>query len=289
MRKHFFSFIRAIIIVGIIIHFTIKDYVLITAIIFYALPLPLLILMTLFLAAFTKNISLKSSLIAAVILIFIWIKQSYVSNTISNGEEGFEIVFWNASHDRGFEESFIEIGNIPDVLVLVESQSDDIEIMRLEYPDYSFYSTKEEIAVFSKTPLFIESKKKGEDNSKLLNFRTNNFNFYVVDVSAGIFKPRQKSMSFVNSNILERHKTIVLGDFNTPYESRYFQFFKKNFVNAFDEKGNGFRETWFWNIPLLSLDHIWTSKDLNILQIEKANTFKSDHAMLKMRLSKDTF
>ena len=107
----------------------------------------------------------------------------------------------------------------------------------------------------------------------------------MVDISAGIFKPRQKSMSFINSNLLLDDKTIVLGDFNTPYESRYFQFFKENFVNAFDAKGNGFRETWFWNIPLLSLDHIWTSKDLEILQTEKVNTIKSDHSMLKMVLN----
>ena len=61
---------------------------------------------------------------------------------------------------------------------------------------------------------------------------------------------------------------------------------KSTFNHAFNEKGNGFRETWFWNLPLLSLDHIWVSKDLKILKTQKINTFKSDHCMLKTYVRK---
>jgi hypothetical protein len=175
--------------------------------------------------------------------------------------------------------------NIPDILVLVEGHSEDINSIKLKYPNYFFHVSQEEIGIFSKTALETGEEKIGEDNSTLLDFKTNGLNFYVVDVSAGVFKPRKKAMDFVNSNILKKDRTIVLGDFNTPYESVHFSSLKDAFIHVFTDKGNGFKETWFWNIPLLSLDHIWVYKDFKITHVEKINTFKSDHAMLKMGLN----
>ena len=103
-------------------------------------------------------------------------------------------------------------------------------------------------------------------------------------MSASIYVPRSRELGFVNEYIKPKEKSILLGDFNVPYESKYLNEFKTNFNHAFNEKGNGFRETWFWTIPLLSLDHIWVSKDLEILKTEKIGTFKSDHSMIKVIL-----
>lgn len=284
MKKLFFSFIWLIIFVGITIHFTIKDYVLFTAVIFYALPLPILIFLTLFLAVFTKKNSRKVSIVTGLLLIFIWVNKSYVSNTIDDKVEGFEIVFWNASRHNKFNEAFKINSSIPDVMVMVESGNSIMKNVKKEYPHYYFYLSKKEIAIFSKTPIKIIKETTSKNNSNLINFETNNLNFYAVDIQGHLGAPRKLEIKFINELINENKKTIILGDFNTPIESRYFQFFNDNFVNAFKAKGNGFRETWFWNIPLLSLDHIWVSKDLQILQTEKINTFKSDHSMLRMSL-----
>ena len=92
---------------------------------------------------------------------------------------------------------------------------------------------------------------------------------------------REGKWHLLTQLIKEKQNTIILGDFNLPFESKYFKSIKQNFNHAFNEKGNGFRETWFWNFPLLSLDHIWVSKDLKILKTQKINTFKSDHSMIK--------
>ena len=98
--------------------------------------------------------------------------------------------------------------------------------------------------------------------------------------------PKSEEYNFVNTIINKTDNTIVLGDFNAPLESRFLNRFKKEFNHTFLEKGNGFAETWPYNIPLLSLDHIWASKDLHILKAEKINTFKSDHSMLKAFIRK---
>lgn len=118
-------------------------------------------------------------------------------------------------------------------------------------------------------------------NSTVINFKTAGINFYAVDVTGSSDVPRSWELSFVNKQIKETLNTVVLGDFNTPYESSYLKQLKTNFNQAFNKKGNGFRETWFYNLPILSLDHIWVSKDLKILKTEKIYTFKSDHNMLK--------
>ena len=65
------------------------------------------------------------------------------------------------------------------------------------------------------------------------------------------------------------------------YESVLFKDIKSNFYDVLTKKGNGFRETWFWNLPLLSLDHIWASKDISIYRAQKIKTNKSDHTMIK--------
>src|SRR5690606_4384326 len=144
-----------------------------------------------------------------------------------------------------------------------------------------FYKSVRGIYVFSKKALIIESEITSPYNTTIVNFKTGGLNFYAIDVTDSTDVPRAWKLKFIDTKIREKSNTIILGDFNVPYESVLFKEIKSDFNHAFNEKGNGFRETWFWNIPLLSIDHIWVSKDLKILKTEKKGTFKSDHSMLK--------
>ncbi|TYA74322.1 endonuclease/exonuclease/phosphatase family protein [Seonamhaeicola marinus] len=209
-----------------------------------------------------------------------WLKSSYYKNDYKE-EKGFEVLLWNAARINGLDEAISENGNDSDVIVLIEYDKENRLNIETSYPNYYFYLSKEGIGVFSKTPIKIVKESTSNSNSTVLNFKTNEYNFYAVDVSANILNSRKEALLYVESKINVDKKTIVLGDFNTPTESVHFHFFKEKFKNAFSEKGNGFRETWFWNIPLLSLDHIWISKELNILNTMKICTWKSDHVLVK--------
>ena len=125
-----------------------------------------------------------------------------------------------------------------------------------------------------------------DDESVVINFMTSGINFYALDVASSMNVYRKQQLKFVIESIKETENTILLGDFNTPLETKFLNDIRTNFNHAFNEKGNGFRETWFWNIPLLSLDHIWVSKDLEIINAEKISTFKSDHSMVKAVIRK---
>ena len=278
----FLYWIINIVIISVLlyIHFVLKESSFSGALYFYMFPLPIIIGIVLFLSVFLNK--RRYNLILAGILFVIWLGRSFkihFPETVSNTD--LEIVFWNASRDNGFQEAINLSKNIPDVLVLVESKPNNFEELQLKYPDYFFYKSENEIFIFSKTPVLIERIETSNYDTTIINFKTNGVNFYAVDVTGSPDVPRTWELDFVNKLIKNNQNTIVLGDFNVPFESKNLKKFKVNFNHAFNKKGNGFRETWFWNLPLLSLDHIWVSKDLKILKTQKINTFKSDHCMLK--------
>ena len=264
----------------LVVHFVLKERSYNDSINYYQYPLPVIIVVVLGLSIFLSK--RKFNVILAGILLVLWLGRSFKIHIPEkiNGDD-LEVAFWNASRDNGFEEAFSENGGIPDVLVLVESKPNNLKRFQLKYPNYYFYKSNRELYVFSKNPIQIESQNTSPYNSTVINFKTRGINFYAVDVTGSIDVPREWELDFVDNELKTTQKTIVLGDFNLPYESKNLKHIKANFNHAFNEKGNGFRETWFWNIPLLSLDHIWVSKDLKILKTQKINTFKSDHTILK--------
>lgn len=240
----------------------------------------------LFLLIFIQRSFWKYYLSLVLILGVFWIKESYVFRSETAKTKGLEIVLWNAYRIQNFEEAFHENSAIPDVMVLIESDDEKFEKAKQAFPNYYFYFNDHAIAIFSKTPLKIHSSATKE-HVTMVHFSTKNIDFYAVDVYANVKFFRKPMLKNILSRIKTNDKTIILGDFNTPYSSLFFKNFKKNYWHAFTEKGAGFRETWFWNIPLLSLDHIWVSRDLEISFCEKISTFKSDHSMLKMFLKNE--
>ncbi|WP_370477534.1 endonuclease/exonuclease/phosphatase family protein [Tamlana flava] len=224
----------------------------------------------------------KYNLILVVVLLIIWFGRSFKIHfpDKKNGIDT-EVVFWNASRENGFLEAFELNGGVPDIMVLSESSSLNVFALKKTYPDYYFFKSEPDLMVFSKMPIEGLKEETSRFHTNMVFFKTEGINICAIDVQCSSDVPRSWEFEFVNNQIKNEPKTIILGDFNVPYESKYLDNLKTNFNHAFNEKGNGFRETWFWNLPLLSLDHIWVSKDLKILKTVKIGTFKSDHNMVK--------
>lgn len=273
-----------VIIIGalLILHFFIKDAGYNNAsVYFYLFPLPIIILIILVLSILLGK-RRKYNLMLATVLCVVWLSRSFRVNSSSEIKESdIEVVFWNASRENNFEDVFSELENIPDVMVLTETNENNFNDLKLKYPDYYFYKSEKELQVFSKTPLNILKEESSNYNSTVIHFNTLGIDFFAVDMMGSYDVPKTWEFDFANPLINKTENTIVLGDFNVPLESFFLKRFKQQFNHAFLEKGNGFVETWPNNIPLLSLDHIWVSKDLSILKTEKINTFKSDHSMLR--------
>ena len=286
--KVLYLFLNALIIIALlIIHFVLKESTYQYSLLYYTFPLPIIIVIILLLSIFLNRKLRKYNLLVSGLLLIIWLGRSFKINLPEEIKESdLEIVFWNASHDRGFQESFIVNEGIPDVLVLVEIGKNDVKKLRKEYANYRFHISEEGIGIFSKTPLTIEWEKTSKFNTTVLKFKANGISFYAIDGQASLDVPRSWGFKFINNLVNVKTNAVLIGDFNIPLESILLKQIKTNFKHGFSEKGNGFRETWFWNIPLLSLDHIWVSKDLEILKAEKIGTFKSDHSMIKIYVRK---
>ena len=282
-KPYFLLINYIVIIVLLLIYFVFRESNYIFSLLFYIFPLPIIIGLVILFSAFLRRNKKKYHLILALILSVIWIGRSFKINSTNNiTETDVEVVFWNATHKREFQHVFDEVETLPDVVVLVEYHAEELAHIKVKYPDYFFYwHSESEIGIFSRTPIILKAVFVSDDESKVISFTTSEINFYAVDVSSSLHISRKQQLKFVSESIDINEKTVVLGDFNLPYESKFLKEIKTNFNHAFNEKGNGFRETWFWNIPLLSLDHIWVSKDLEILNAEKISTFKSDHSMVK--------
>ncbi|MBC8754131.1 endonuclease/exonuclease/phosphatase family protein [Kordia sp. YSTF-M3] len=287
LKLYFKKTLQIFLFATIIVHFTIKDTFYISSLLFYASPLPLIVLGLLFLLLFIKASARKYYAILAVVIAIIWVNNSYIYTPKVETAKALEVVLWNAYRTENFQNGFEVSKTIPDVMILIECDEHDYEKIKAKYNEYHFYFNDEAIGIFSKTPFKIHSDITSKWNTTVVHFSTKNIHFYAVDVSANVKYFRKPMLENVFSEIKTNDKTIVLGDFNTPFETLFFKNFKKNYQHAFTEKGNGFRETWFWNIPLLSLDHIWVSQDLEILNVDKISTTNSDHSMLKMYLKND--
>jgi hypothetical protein len=286
--KILYLLVNSVIIIALLsIHFVLKESSYQNSLLFYTFPLPVIIAIVLCLTIFLSKTFRKYNLLLAGALLLFWLGRSFKIHIPEEiNESDIEVVFWNASHERNLEDAFDISGNIPDVFVLVEHGKYSVDRLQLKYSDYYFYKSINGISVFSKLPIELIDDISSNYGTNIVDFETYNINFYAVDVSGSMDVPREWELTFVNEYVEQKTQTILLGDFNVPFESKFLDSIKNNFNHAFNEKGNGFRETWFWNIPLLSLDHIWVSKNLKVLKTKKIRTFKSDHNMLKTVIKK---
>ena len=286
--KTLYLLVNSVIIIALLsIHFVLKESSYQNSLLFYTFPLPVIIAIALGLTIFLSKTFRKYNLLLAGALLLFWLGRSFKIHIPEEiNESDIEVVFWNASHERNLEDAFNISGNIPDVFVLVEHGKYSVDRLQSKYSDYYFYKSINGISVFSKLPIELIDDISSNYGTNIVKFETYNINFYAVDVSGSMDVPREWELTFVNEYVEQKTQTILLGDFNVPFESKFLDSIKNNFNHAFNEKGNGFRETWFWNIPLLSLDHIWVSKDLKVLKTKKIRTFKSDHNMLKTVIKK---
>jgi hypothetical protein len=108
----------------------------------------------------------------------------------------------------------------------------------------------------------------------------------VVDVRSQPWISREPSLAGILKAAAGDPKTITLGDFNTPPESKWFRPWREQgLALANDGPRRGFRETWAYGMPLLTLDHIWLGSEWTALRTDRSR-HGSDHAMVTCRLGR---
>jgi hypothetical protein len=110
------------------------------------------------------------------------------------------------------------------------------------------------------------------------------FPVVVADLRSQPWLPREPALRGVLAAAGDDPRAIVLGDFNTPPEARGFRGWReRGLVLANDAPRRGFRETWAYGLPLLTLDQLWLAGGWRVISAEKSH-LGSDHARVCCRV-----
>ncbi len=260
---------------------------------FYALPLPVCA------AGFALATALSFSgrrfthawigLAATLATGLLWLSSSWSLPPPSSREPVLRIAFWNgADHAQIFSQAADMLeGTDIDIIALAEVEGDsrrDEAAFRQRFPQYQV------IRAFGEMAIVVQGSANLVESHRLPN-RTNVHVFemevngepvrlVLADVGPEPYFPRAPLIREIFRIAGDHPGTIVLGDFNTPYESVWFRRYQGGYEHAFVAAGTGLRETWPWPLPALSLDHIWLGSEFIAIRTEKRHRWCSDHAMI---------
>ena len=101
----------------------------------------------------------------------------------------------------------------------------------------------------------------------------------LVDFESNPFHWRGDAFTHLKSDLLDLDPPpdIVMGDFNTPPGSAWFNALREHHNLAFEEAGSGFLCTWPNPVPILGLDHIWLRKPGEVGSCRILTQPTSDH------------
>jgi vancomycin resistance protein VanJ len=100
-----------------------------------------------------------------------------------------------------------------------------------------------------------------------------------VDLQPNPLRSRRPAFEALD-RLVEAHageRIVLMGDFNTPGDSRHWHGLRKHLMHAFESAGNGLADTWPLPFPVLGLDHVWTSTSIRIAACRQPWWWLSDH------------
>lgn len=291
LRPKLGCFLGLLALVSILLRFTLRDRWAPIAPFYYASPWPVIAAFCAGAAILWRKFSTLWSILAWLIVAGWGANSSYERRPIES-TEGLRLMFWNVSHPQHpspvLTNEILELK--PDIAALVEIEDDNFTptaqaAYQNKLPDYQFAQLGAGMLCMAKEKMEIVSQAKPlDDHSRLAIVKATHqgraYHVLVVDVGADVLYDRGPAIRMVLETAARYPQSFILGDFNTPFSSVHFDPYRKEMTHAFEASGQGLLETWPITLPLLSLDHIWLSKDLRPLQTRKRYHWMSDHAML---------
>jgi endonuclease/exonuclease/phosphatase (EEP) superfamily protein YafD len=291
-----------VLLLGVVLHTTIRDRYALPGVLFYALPLPLLAVLGILLAGWpvAKQKHRLMALACAVLLTVIWCSKSWRTGPaqeekITTGPmQEFRVMFWNLSRPDTASQPLIDLvkRHQPDVIGCVEA-GDQFHVHRATYehalPGYECHALPGNLLLLSRHTVQVHDRgrldKKGAFAAFDIRLNRRTARLVLADVWADPLMPRKPSLDQALAQSGSDPHALIMGDFNTPRESVHFAPYETaRLRHAYDVAGKGFRETWFWGLPVLSIDHIWCGAEWHIIETVRLRDWSSDHDVLMVRL-----
>ncbi|MBU2929253.1 endonuclease/exonuclease/phosphatase family protein [Winogradskyella psychrotolerans] len=222
-------------------------------------------------------------------LTYFWINNQYINYDSISANSTNSIFFWNIADQKDYNidvlKKTLETRSI-DALFFVEVLHKDNDFnsqFKHQLHNYNVEFLEGNMMVAAKSDItiinYLEEKRHYKLNHLKVEIGTTPFEVVIVDIFAKPWHNKKKAFTKIYEYLEDHDIDIILGDFNTPYESIYFNHFKTNYASSRNFQ-NGFTATWPYPVPLLEIDHIWINKQLPILSTEKKFYTESDHGIL---------
>ena len=283
--------------ITLIIHWFIKDRIDDLAVVFYMTPLPVLAVLGFLVAGIhqlnRQNRLAKVTLAFASMCLVAWPVQSLSVSSATHAAGQVRLFFSNTANykDTNQKVEFIRQDDA-DIIGLVESGIKERHQSQWQaaFPDHQVAFLRKQMLVMTKGEIISQESgtlnRRGYYHLLKIALRGEQFTLLLVDVDADpmrsravVFEPLQK---LIRAHAQE--KLIVMGDFNTPLQSTYFEPFREHLYQAFETSGSGLAETWPQPVPLLTIDHIWVSRKFEVDHCDLIWSPFSDHRAVAARI-----
>ncbi len=202
------------------------------------------------------------------------------------------VVLWNMLNGhKGWDQAFDELLSAqPRIAGLVESWHDHQRpTFAQDLPrEYHCTDSAHGLTIIAQGPLEqLESGQLGPHGryrSALVRLDGAAIRVIVVDIESNPFRSRQVAFEALR-RLVDRYldqPLLVMGDFNTPYDSEHAKILAAVLTHAFRTHGSGYAATWPLPVPLLELDHVWFNESIEVTRSSHTASNASDHEMVKV-------
>ncbi len=285
-----------VIVAGLVLQFGLKDRYDVFAAYFYALPLPVLLGFCVALTICPGAPQRRVSALLGLVLAVVWGARSWQSHEIVPtvvGDKELRVMFWNMSRPDVPCQALIDrVRELrPDIVGCVEpgiNAASHLPAYQQALPEYKVDFMPRGLLWLTKLPDRRRERGKldglGAFTIWEVGYEQSTVRTVLVDVYANPWMTRKRQLAETLAMTQGDPLALAMGDFNTPLESVHLMPFRQELTNAFEAAGNGLRETWFWGLPVLSLDQIWVGKGWQVLEARKIQDWQSDHTLMFVRL-----
>jgi len=282
--------------VGSLLRVTIRDQIPPLSAIYYGTPVCILAALGAFLGICCLRQKRNGWALSLFVVATAWALTGCItelrSAPSSRTSEDRHVLLWNMRNGHGgWRPSIGELEEFqPDIAGLVESlhvgrRDSDIAALAEKY---NFTKSWRGLTIMTRGTISeIEQGDLGANGiyqSALVTLDGEHWRVVVVDLQSNPLVSRRPSMLALR-DVVEKfadESLLVMGDFNTPYDSALFKILPSALQHAFRKHGTGYAATWPWHFPVLEVDHVWFNDRIVVSDCRHTPTTHSDHRAVEV-------
>lgn len=293
--------VPAVTLVTCVSRYYLADRVQFASALFYMFPLPLLVCG----ALLTAWLHRRSALVVLVSLILAsslasawrhaaWLRPEHAAGTLpARTGDSVRVFFWNINHPskapRALDREIVRLR--PDIVGIAESErltSGELNRLRKTHSDYTLTRLPEGLLLLTRGSVVVQQSVRLEYRSHVfvlevqIRGQAEPWRVVFADLGPWPLRPREPRVDAVREIAGLHPRTVIMGDFNTPLDADGFRAWRAAWSHALADCPHyrGPVETWPLGLPLLAIDHLWGSREMQPFHAEKGWSLPRDHAWL---------